>query len=95
MWEGSAQGSGGRASIGMGGGGGNYYASGFQQWTLPFGSASAACWVAMFAQAHMHRYGTTPEQLAQIALNARRNAALNPNAIYRDPLTLDDYFDRG
>ena len=40
----------------------------------------------------MHRYGTTPEQLAQIALNARRNAALNPNAIYRDPMTIDDYF---
>ena len=45
----------------------------------------------MYAQAHMHRYGTTTEQLAQIALNARRNAGLNPNAIYRDPLTLDDY----
>ena len=73
-------------------GGGNYYASGFQQWTLPFGSASAACWVALFAQAHMDRYGTTPEQLAQIALNARRNAALNPKAIYRDPMSLDDYF---
>jgi acetyl-CoA acetyltransferase len=94
VWEGSAQGSGGRASIGMGGdgGGGKYYASGFQEWTLPFGSASAACWVATYAQAHMHRYGTTPEQLAQIPLNARRNAALNPNAIYRDPLSLEDYF---
>jgi acetyl-CoA acetyltransferase len=62
------------------------------EWTLPFGAASAACWVAQYAQAHMHRYGTTPEQLAQIALNARRNAALNPNAIYRDPMTIDDYF---
>jgi acetyl-CoA acetyltransferase len=92
VWEGSAQGTGGRASIGMGAGGEGYYATGFQQWTLPFASASAACWIAMYAQAHMHRYGTKPEQLAQIALNARRNAALNPNAIYRDPLTLDDYF---
>jgi acetyl-CoA acetyltransferase len=92
VWEGSAQGSGGRASISMGGGSGKYYASGFQQWTLPFGSASASCWVALFAQAHMDRYGTTPEQLAQIALNGRRNAALNPNAIYRDPMSLDDYF---
>ena len=62
------------------------------QWTLPFGAASASCWIAQYAQAHMHRYGTTPEQLAQIALNARRNAALNPNAIYRDPMTMDDYF---
>lgn len=93
VWEGSAQGSSGRASVGMGGGGGgSVYASGFSEWTLPFGSASAACWIAQYAQAHMHRYGTTPEQLAQIPLNARRNAARNPNAIYRDPMTIDDYF---
>jgi acetyl-CoA acetyltransferase len=92
VWEGSAQGSAGRASVGMGGGGSGFYASGFMQWTLPFGAASAACWIAQYAQAHMHRYGTTAEQLAQIALNARRNAALNPNAIYRDPMSIDDYF---
>jgi len=76
----------------MGGGGSGFYASGFMEWNLPFGAASAACWVAQYAQAHMHRYGTTPEQLAQIALNARRNAGLNPKAIYRDPMTIDDYF---
>lgn len=92
VWEGSAQGSAGRASVGMGGGGSGFYASGFLQWTLPFGAASAACWIAQYAQAHMHRYGTTAEQLAQIALNGRRNAELNPNAIYRDPMTIDDYF---
>ena len=96
VWEGSAQGAGGRASLGPpggdgGGGGGRPYASGMTEWSLPFGSASPACWVAMFAQAHMDRYGTTEEQLAQIALNARRNAALNPKAIYRDPMTLEDY----
>ncbi len=93
VWEGSAQGSGGRASLMAANQdpGGPIYASGVGEWTLPFGSASAACWIAMYAQAHMHRYGTTTEQLAQIALNARRNAGLNPNAIYRDPLTLDDY----
>ncbi len=38
----------------------------------------------MFAQRHFHEYGTTKEQMAWIALNARRNAELNPNAIYRD-----------
>ena len=31
------------------------------------------------------------QQLGQIAINARHNAGLNPNAIYRDPMTLDDY----
>jgi acetyl-CoA acetyltransferase len=45
----------------------------------------------MYAQAHFDKYGTTKEQLAWIALNARRNAALNPKAIYKDPMTLDDY----
>ena len=64
----------------------------FQQWQLPFGSAAAPIWIALYAQAHMDRYGVTPEQLAQIALNGRRNAGLNPKAIYRDPITLDDYF---
>ncbi len=94
VWEGSAQGTGGRAAVGMGNESqsGRFYASGFTEYALPYGSASAACWIAMYAQAHMHRYGTTAEQLAQIALNERRNAALNPKAIYRDPLTLDDYF---
>jgi len=45
----------------------------------------------MFAQRHFHEYGTTREQLAQIALNARKNAALNPKGIYRDPMSMDDY----
>ncbi len=104
VWEGSAQGSGGRASLGPGGAGGGgggggrgggrvtIYAPEFQQYQLPFGSAGAPIWVALYAQAHMDRYGVVSEQLAQIALNGRRNAGLNPNAIYRDPLTLDDYF---
>ncbi len=93
VWEGSAQGAGGRSSLGPAAGqGGTIYAHDSQQWTLPFGSAAPPIWVAMFAQAHMDRYGTTSEQLAQIAINARRNAGLNPLAIYRDPMSLDDYF---
>ena len=99
VWEGSAQGASGRASLGPGGGGGpgggrdgTIYAGESQQWMLPFGSAGAPIWVALYAQAHMDRYGITSEQLAQIALNGRRNAGLNPKAIYREPLTLDDYF---
>ena len=90
VWEATAQGAGRRPGIGTGGGG-SFRAGGFMQWTLPFGAASAANWIAMFAQRHFHEFGTTREQLAQIALNARRNAQKNPNAIYRDPLTLDDY----
>jgi acetyl-CoA acetyltransferase len=87
VWEGSAQGGGGRAGIGAG----IPKAGGVQQWTLPFSAASAAIWIAMFAQRHFHEYGTTRAQLAWIALNGRRHAALNPNAIYRQPMTLEDY----
>ena len=93
VWEGSAQGSGGRAAV-MPGGGNRAApprAEGFMEWTLPYGAPSAAPWIAMFAQRHFHEFGTTREQLAQIALNARKNAALNPNGIYRDPLTMEDY----
>jgi acetyl-CoA acetyltransferase len=94
VWEGSAQGKKGRQAVmpGAGGGGGPFRASGFLEWTLPFYAPSAAVWIAMYAQKHFHTYGTTREQLAQVALNARRNAALNPNAIYREPMTMDDYF---
>jgi acetyl-CoA acetyltransferase len=45
---------------------------------------------AMAATRHMHEFGTTPEQLAEIAVQARRNAGLNPRAMYRDPITVDD-----
>ncbi|WP_070153630.1 thiolase family protein [Sphingobium phenoxybenzoativorans] len=61
------------------------------QWQLPMGAMSASNWTALYAQRHFHDYGTTREQMAQIPLNCRRNAALNPKAIYRTPLTLDDY----
>ncbi len=95
VWESTAQGKGRRAGIGVGSGGGGgagFKASGpTMEFTLPFRSYSAASWIAMYAQRHFHEYGTTREQLAQIALNARRNAARNPKAIYRDPMTLEDY----
>jgi acetyl-CoA acetyltransferase len=52
---------------------------------------SAANWLALHARRHMHEYGTTKEQLGWLALNSRRNAALNPRATYRDPLTMGEY----
>ena len=45
----------------------------------------------MYAQRYFHEFGTTREQLAQIALNARKNAQLNPDAVYRNALSMDDY----
>jgi acetyl-CoA acetyltransferase len=52
---------------------------------------SASNWVAMHCRRHMELYGTTKEQLGWLAINSRRNAALNPLAAYRDPITMDDY----
>ena len=54
-------------------------------------SYSAANWVAMHCRRHMDLYGTTKEQLGWHAINSRRNAALNPRAAFREPLTMDDY----
>jgi acetyl-CoA acetyltransferase len=96
--EGSAQGAGGRQGIGGpgGGGGGGGGAGvprfgGFMQWSLPFGAVSAANWLAMVATRRMHEFGLTREQLGAIPINNRANAGLNPKAIYRDPMTMEDY----
>ncbi len=63
----------------------------FMRFLLPFGAASAANWIACYAQRHMHDYGTTREHLGAVAVNARANAALNPNAVYTEPVTMSDY----
>jgi acetyl-CoA acetyltransferase len=65
--------------------------TGGSQWVSPFGAFSAACWTAQYATRHMKRYGLTREQLAQVAINDHRNAALNPRAIVKEPLTMDKY----
>jgi acetyl-CoA acetyltransferase len=44
----------------------------------------------MVAQRHMHDYGTTAEQLAEIAVTMRLHASMNPAAKYRDPITVED-----
>ena len=88
VWESTAQSPQRRASLV---GGGHSRISGEYQWQVPFGAQSAANWVAMMAMRHFHEFGTTREQLAAIALNERANAARNPKAIFREPLTMDDY----
>src|SRR5690606_20534358 len=40
---------------------------------------------------YFHRYGDAKDALGAIAVNARHNAAANPEAVYRDPITMDDY----
>ena len=60
-----------------------------QQWETPYGHTLISKY-AMAARRHMHEYGTTIEHLAEVAVSARANAATNPDAAYRDPITVGD-----
>jgi acetyl-CoA acetyltransferase len=64
---------------------------GQSQWFSPFNALSAATWTAQYAMRHVKKYGLTREQLAQIALTDRAHALLNPRALVREPLTMDQY----
>jgi len=55
----------------------------------PYGNTLVGAY-AMAARRHMHQYGTTSEQLAEIAVVTRRHASLNPLAMYRDLITVQD-----
>jgi len=55
----------------------------------PYGNTLVGAY-AMAARRHMHQYGTTSEQLAEIAVVTRRHANLNPLAMYRDLITIED-----
>ncbi|WP_037670232.1 acetyl-CoA acetyltransferase [Streptomyces griseus] len=67
----------------------SFGARGPLQFEVPYGHTLIAKY-AMAARRHMIEYGTTIEQLAEVAVQARANAALNPGAMYRDPITVDD-----
>ncbi len=55
----------------------------------PFGGFLIAGY-ALAAQRHMYQYGTTSEQLAEIAVATRKWASMNPTATLRDPITIED-----
>jgi len=75
-----------RFAIGTGGGGLGDPPDHFE---VPFGPTIVGSY-ALVAQRHMHEYGTTSEQLAEIAVTMRRHATMNPEAKYRDPITVED-----
>jgi acetyl-CoA acetyltransferase len=62
------------------------------QFEVPFGHSLISKY-AMATRRHMHEFGTTIEQLAEVAVSARYNAGLNPEAYYRDPITIADVLD--
>ena len=75
------------ASRGMGGAAGG--ADTCDQFEIPFGVTTVGAY-AMVAQRHMHEYGTTSEQLAEVAVTMRLHASMNPVAKYRNPITVED-----
>ena len=61
-------------------------------WTVPFGLATPAAWVAMAARRYMHDFGATSEDFGRVSVACRRHAAANPHAwFYRQPITLADH----
>ena len=65
-----------------------------QEWEAVFGATLPALW-ALIARRHMHDYGTTREQLARVPVQAHANAAKNPNAHFRNRITLEQVLDAG
>ncbi len=59
------------------------------QFEAPYGPLVASNY-ALIARRHMHEYGTTPEQMAEVAVTIRKHASLNPNAHKRSLITVDD-----
>ena len=59
-------------------------------WTAPFGLVGAPAMHAFAARRHMHEFGTTSAQLAEVAVSTRYHASLNPTAEMRTPITVED-----
>jgi acetyl-CoA acetyltransferase len=66
-------------------------AEGTMAWLIPVGMLSPVCQIAPFHMRYMHDFGVTREQLGWIPVTQRAHATLNPNAVYRTPLTIEDY----
>jgi acetyl-CoA acetyltransferase len=61
-------------------------------WSYPFGLATPAAWVAMFARRYQHTYGATSEDFGRVAVTMRKHAATNPRAwFYQRPITLAEH----
>lgn len=61
------------------------------QWLLPYHGYTAVNLMALQAQRHMHDFGLERRHLGALAVHARRMAAENSVAIYREPISMDEY----
>ncbi len=73
------------------GGASDPYGSGGAGFWFPWGMTSPGAFHALLFQRHAHLYGTRVEQLGEIAVAFRRQAALNPHAVMREPFSAEDY----
>lgn len=62
-----------------------------ENYLSPYGYGGANGMFALAQRRHMYEYGTTREQLGKLAVTQRKHASLNPNALLREPLSLEDY----
>jgi acetyl-CoA C-acetyltransferase len=62
------------------------------QWESPFGTMMPA-YYAMFAKAHMEKYGTTLEDLALVRVKSATYGQINPKALFRKPVTVGMFSD--
>jgi acetyl-CoA C-acetyltransferase len=62
------------------------------EWEIPFGVNFSAI-AGLITNRYMHETGTTPEQVASVCVSMREWAKLNPHAMYRGPLTVQDVLD--
>jgi acetyl-CoA acetyltransferase len=73
------------------GGSADRYATDANQVWFPYGMSSPGALNALQFQRHMHTYGTTTRDLAEISVTFRKHAMHNPNAVMRKPITADDH----
>lgn len=65
---------------------------GDQQFLAPFGGGIPTQWAGLLTQRYMDQYGAREEHFADHVVTQRYHASLNEDAIFRDPITRDDYF---
>ena len=66
-------------------------ATGDRQFLAPFGAGNPTQWAGLLTQRHMAEFGTTEEQFGHHVIAQRYHASMNDDAIFRDPLTMDEY----
>jgi acetyl-CoA acetyltransferase len=66
-------------------------AAGDRQWLTPFGTGSPTQWAGLLTQRYMAQYGATEEDFGRHVITQRYHASMNDDAIFREPMTMDDY----